>query len=458
MGEAARGNRQGSLSCSSYICQWKSVRLVYEVPFKMYPITMGSALFYAYGVIMENKRKIWPYVLCSAVTALAVSAAILIGTRIVLGDTLWLRPSAPAKSESEEDTDYLRKVQEVVALLDEKYVDELDKEALGDYLAEAAIAATGDRWSYYISADNFAAYMEQNNNAYVGIGVTIQMQDESDDGFTIVSVTHNSPAERAGLQNGDVILAVEGENAIALGMDEARNRVRGAEGTKVELTLRRGDTQFDVSVERATIEIKVVSYELLDDGIGYIKINNFDTNCSRDAIAAIEALQTEGATSLIFDLRFNPGGMKNELVRLLDYLLPEGPLFHSVNYLGKEDVDYSDEDYLNLPMAVLVNEDSYSAAEFFAAALQEYEAGVVVGTQTCGKGNYQQTFQLSDGSAVAVSTGHYQTPNGVNLAGSGVTPDIVVEVDEETYLNLYYEKVEKKEDLQLQAAITALTE
>lgn len=224
------------------------------------------------------------------------------------------------------------------------------------------------------------------------------------------------------------------------------------------MTLRRGDTQFDVSVERATIEIKVVSYELLDDGIGYIKINNFDTNCSRDAIAAIEALQTEGATSLIFDLRFNPGGMKNELVRLLDYLLPEGPLFHSVNYLGKEDVDYSDEDYLNLPMAVLVNEDSYSAAEFFAAALQEYEAGVVVGTQTCGKGNYQQTFQLSDGSAVAVSTGHYQTPNGVNLAGSGVTPDIVVEVDEETYLNLYYEKVEKKEDLQLQAAITALTE
>ena len=204
--------------------------------------------------------------------------------------------------------------------------------------------------------------------------------------------------------------------------------------------------------------MEVVSYELLENAIGYIKINNFDSNCARDTLVAIDALREQGAQSLIFDLRFNPGGMKDELLKVLDYLLPEGPLFTSVDYLGNEYTDYSDENSLDMPMAVLVNGDSYSAAEFFAAALQEYNAATVVGTQTCGKGNYQQTFRLSDGSAVAVSTGHYKTPNGVQLTDVGVTPDIVVEVDEETYLNLYYEKVEKAEDAQLQAAISALAQ
>ena len=271
-------------------------------------------------------------------------------------------------------------------------------------------------------------------------------------------MTHNSPAEKAGLLPGDVITAVEGSSALELGMEETKNRVRGEEETDVTLTILRGGEQKDVTITRATIEVEVVSYELLENAIGYIKINNFDSNCARDTLAAIDALREQGAQSLIFDLRFNPGGMKDELLKVLDYLLPEGPLFTSVDYLGNEYTDYSDENSLDMPMAVLVNGDSYSAAEFFAAALQEYNAATVVGTQTCGKGNYQQTFRLSDGSAVAVSTGHYKTPNGVQLTDVGVTPDIVVEVDEETYLNLYYEKVEKAEDAQLQAAISALAQ
>ena len=158
----------------------------------------------------------------------------------------------------------------------------------------------------------------------------------------------------------------------------------------------------------------------------------------------------------MFDLRFNPGGMKTELLTVLDYLLPEGPLFTSVDYLGNETTDYSDANYLDMPMAVIVNDDSYSAAEFFASALQEYGAATIVGTKTCGKGNYQQTFQLSDGSAVAVSTGHYKTPHGVTLTDVGVTPDIVVEVDDETYQNLYLGLVDAAADTQLQAAISAL--
>lgn len=357
---------------------------------------------------------------------------------------------------TDKETDYEAKLAELIALLDEVYVDGYDTEKLGDLLAEAAVAATGDRWSYYISAEEYDSYLEQSNNAYVGIGVTIQHVNEDDPGFTIVSVTHNSPAEAAGVQNGDMIVAVEGERVDPSDMTAAQQKVRGEAGTDVTLTFRRDGAEFDLTITRAEIETEVVVYELLDSGDGYIKINNFDAHSARDAIVAIEDLRAQGATSLIFDLRFNPGGHKNELVDLLDYLLPEGALFRSVDYLGNESVDYSDDDCLEMPMAVIVNEDSYSAAEFFAAALQEYDWAEIVGTQTVGKANYQQTFRLSDGSAVAVSTGHYQTPNGVTLADVGVTPDVIVEVDDETYLNLYYEKVEKADDAQLQAAISAL--
>ena len=359
-------------------------------------------------------------------------------------------------AETEENADYQKKLDEILNILNTYYVDDYSTEDLGDYLAEAAIASTGDRWSYYISADEYSAYLESNANAYVGIGVTIQLVQETDPGFTIVSVTHESPAEEAGLQNGDMIVGVEGQNAAELGMTGTQQLVRGEEGTDVTITVERNGQRFDVTITRRIIEVDVVVYELLESGEGYIKINNFDTHCARDTIAAIEDLRGQGATALIFDLRFNPGGMKDELVKVLDYLLPEGPLFRSVNYKGEEEVDYSDEDCLDMPMAVIINGDSYSAAEFFAAALQEYEAAVIVGTQTCGKANYQQTFRLSDGSAIAISTGHYQTPNGVTLDGIGVTPDIIVEVDEETYFDLYYEKVEKADDAQLQAAISAL--
>lgn len=363
----------------------------------------------------------------------------------------------PEPAESTENAEYIAKLEEIVKLLDEVYIDGYDTEDLGDYLAEAAVAATGDRWSYYISAEDMAAYEEDKNNAYVGIGVTVVL-NEGDEGITITDVTPDGPADLAGLKIGDLIVAVEGEATAELGMDETKNRIRGEEGTEVTLTIRRDGAEQDVTITRATIAVQVVEYELLEDGVGYIKIANFNENCARDSIAAIEALMGQGAAGLVFDVRYNPGGYKSELVTLLDYILPEGPLFRAVDYTGAEDVDYSDADCIDIPMAVLINGDSYSAAEFFAVALQEYGVATVVGTQTTGKANFQNTFVLSDGSAVAVSVGHYQTPNGVTLEGIGVTPDEIVEVDEETYYAIYYGEVEKTEDVQLQAAISALAE
>lgn len=406
---------------------------------------------------MEKNRKVWPYFLCAGVTAVVVFVSTVLGCMAGFR-VREQRNAQPNPSDDAQTPAYLSKIEELVSLLDEKYVDGLDMKQLDDALSNAAVAATGDRWSYYISAEDFASYLESNANAYVGIGVTIQKPEDETTakGFAIKSVTPNSPAEEAGLRAGDVITAVEGESTVALGMTETKNRVRGEAGTEVTLTILRGEESFDVAVMREKIEVEVVASRLMDNGVGYIKINNFDSNCARDTIAAIESLREQGAQSLVFDLRFNPGGMKTELLTVLDYLLPEGPLFTSVDYLGNESTDYSDADYLDMPMAVIVNDDSYSAAEFFAAALQEYGAATIVGTKTCGKGNYQQTFQLSDGSAVAVSTGHYKTPHGVTLTDVGVTPDIVVEVDDETYQNLYLGLVDAAADTQLQAAISAL--
>lgn len=360
------------------------------------------------------------------------------------------------EADTAAQEDYHEKLDEIVALLNEVYVDGYDTDKLGDYLAQAAVAATGDRWSYYVSAEDYDAFVESNENAYVGIGVTVESSDDLTDGVQITKVTPNSPAEEAGIEADDRIYAVEGETVESLGLDEAKNRIRGEEGTEVTLTILRGEKKFDVTVKRASVEVEVVKYSMLDDSIGYIKINNFEANSADRTIEAIDALRGQGAKALVFDLRFNPGGRKDELVRVLDELLPEGPLFRSVDYKGNESVDYSDADCVELPMAVLVNGDSYSAAEFFAAALQEYDWATVVGTKTCGKANYQQTFRLSDGSAVAVSTGHYQTPHGVTLANVGVTPDEIVEVDNKTYLELYKEAVAVKDDAQLQAAIKAV--
>lgn len=335
------------------------------------------------------------------------------------------------------------------------FIGDADQEKLEDAAADAMVSATGDRWSYYIPASQFQTYLEQSRNAYVGVGITIQ-KAESGEGFEIISVTAGGPAEEAGLLPQDVITAIDGTSCQGMETTDARNLVRGEAGTKVQFTIqRKGQTQ-NVTVERRNLDTPVATYEMLENGYGYIKIENFESKCAKETIAAIDDLVAQGAKGLIFDVRFNPGGYKDELVKVLDHLLPEGVLFQSVDYKGNESQDTSDAACVKLPMAVLVNGDSYSAAEFFAAALQEYDWATVVGQQTCGKGYFQNTFPLTDGSAVALSVGKYYTPQGRSLIDIGVTPDVPVEVDEDTYRQIYAGTLDREADLQLQAAISAL--
>lgn len=349
------------------------------------------------------------------------------------------------------------KMQKIEQLLANYYIDDYDlaklEAAAADGAAAAMIEATGDRWSYYISAEDMQAYEEQMNNTYVGIGVTIQQVDA---GMEVMSVTEGGPAEEAGVQVGDICVEVEGKATKDLGLDATQELVRGEAGTKVNMRFSRNGQEFDLQVERRAIVTAVAELEMLENSIALITIHNFDMHCAEQTLACIESAIDQGAGALLFDVRFNGGGLKDEMVLILDELLPEGDVFRSIDYRGVEEVDTSDADCIKMPMAVLVNEDSYSAAEFFAAALQEYGVAKVIGTQTSGKGNFQYTLDLGDGSAVALSVGKYYTPKGVSLSDVGITPDVLQELNYEDYVALYYGNLAHADDEQLQAALEAL--
>ena len=380
------------------------------------------------------KKKVWMLISYALVSALSVA--------MTLGVVFW-------------QTGGESKLEQLQRVIDKYYIGEADPMALEDAAAAAMVKATGDRWSYYIPASEYAAYQENSENAYVGIGITITLAQDGS-GLQVMEVNPGSSAEEAGLQVDDVITAIEGQSAADMTTTEARNLVRGKEATPVELTLRRQEQTLTVSVIRRKVEVQVAVGTLLEGNVGLVAIENFDDRCASESVAAIEALLEQGADKLIFDVRNNPGGYAHELVELLDYLLPEGDLFRTVDYAGRESVDTSDAACLDLPMVVLVNGDSYSAAEFFAVALQEYGAATVVGEKTTGKGHFQSTLRLNDGSAVALSMGKYFTPKGISLEGVGITPDVEIIVDQETADAIYYGQLPPEEDPQIQAALEVL--
>ena len=346
------------------------------------------------------------------------------------------------------------KLEQLEDLILTRFIGEAEAEALEDAAADAMVAATKDRWSYYIPASEMESYREQMENAYVGVGITIQLEEGT--GYRIVEVTKGGPAEEAGLEPGDFLVKAGDTDLRELDVNEVRDLVKGEEGTFVSLTVLRQEEALTFRVERRTVKTIVAEGEMLPGNVGLVTIKNFDSRCAEETIAVMEDLIAQGAEKLIFDVRNNPGGYAEELIEVLDYLLPEGEVFHTLDYTGKENVDYSDEKHLDLPMAVLVNSESYSAAEFFAAALKEYEAAVVVGEQTCGKGYFQTTIHLNDGSAVALSIGKYFTPKGENLQDIGITPDKVVQVDDDTFWEIYYGTLPKEADPQIQAAVELL--
>lgn len=350
------------------------------------------------------------------------------------------------------------KLTQLEKLIKAYYIDEdqLDYDALEDVAASAMIDALPDGWSYYISADQYAAYESNRANSFVGVGITVQAREDGK-GLDIVEITAGGGAQKAGLQPGDVLVKVDGQSLEGKQVTDASAMIQGEEGTFVELEVLRGTEIMKFSVERTLIRVQVATYRMLEGDIGYIYIANFHERCAEETIAAVKDLQSQGAKALIFDVRGNGGGYKNEMVKVLDFLLPEGTLFRSVDYKGKEEIDKSDASCVDMPMAVLIDAESYSAAEFFAAALEEYGWAVTVGAPTVGKGHFQVTLRLPDGSAVALSVGKYYTPRGVSLSeAGGLTPKVTAELSQEAAMKLYSGMLPYEEDPQLQAAVAAL--
>jgi len=348
------------------------------------------------------------------------------------------------------------KLTELENVIKNNFVGQADMEQARDAAAEAMVDALGDRWSYYISAEDYAAYQDNKDNSYVGVGITIIKREDAA-GFDITEVTPGGSAYEQGVLPGDILIAVDGQPVAEKTTTDIRTIVRGEEGTNVSVTVLRNEEELEFTLQRKRIQLAVARGQMLDGGIGLVRIENFNTNCASETIAAVKDLLEQGATKLIFDVRKNPGGYLKEMTKVLDYLLPEGVLFRQEDNTGKASQIDSDKDCLEVPVAVLVNGDSYSAAEFFAAALREYDWAIVVGQQTVGKGYYQYTIDLYDGSAVNLSCGKYFTPKGVNLTEvGGLTPDAEVEVDKQTAAQIASQTISVTEDPQIQAAIEAL--
>ena len=350
------------------------------------------------------------------------------------------------------------KVAQLETLIKSFYVDRagLDYDALEDAAAAAMVDALPDGWSYYISAEAYESYSNSQANTFVGVGITIRVNETG--AVEIMKVSPGGGAEKAGILPGDLLTGAAGQPLSGMTTSQIAALIQGREGTSVELEVLRDGKTMAFTVQRSKFRVQAVTSAMLADGIGYIRIENFHEHSAEEAIAGVEQLREQGAMALIFDVRGNGGGYKDELVKLLDHLLPEGDLFKSVFYNGKTELDKSGASCVEMPMAVLMDGNSYSAAEFFPAALEEYNWAVTVGEPTVGKGHFQQTIRLPDGSAVALSTGKYYTPNGVNLSETGgLTPNVPVEMDEDTRAKLYSGILPYEEDPQLRAAIDALT-
>ena len=306
------------------------------------------------------------------------------------------------------------------------------------------VSGLGDRWSYYITPENYQSLMDRRANRYVGIGVTVDYSDTR--GLLVRSVTEGSPAAQAGITAGELITAVDGQSLDGDARYEGIDLIGGQEGETQALTILGTDgSRREVTLTLRYIPVPVVTGELLDNG-------------NQDLQETVNDLTAQGARALLFDLRNDGGGYLDELTKMLDFLLPEGDVFRQDPRWGFSSVSRSDEDQIDLPFGVLVNTETYSAAELFAAQLRESRGAPIVGEVTSGKGYSQQTFRLLNGGALGISTARYSTGSGVSLIGVGITPDIILSLSEEQAARLSAGTLEPEDDPQLQALMERMEE
>lgn len=337
-------------------------------------------------------------------------------------------------------------------LIDENYIGETDEEALEEGIYKGYIQGLEDPYSVYYDEEETKDLYETTEGEYSGIGAVLSQNMDSGV-ITLVQIYEDSPADKAGLKDNDILTKVGDMEVTGMDLSEVVTYIKGEKGTDVDLTVLRGEEAEEITVTatRDTVEAQTVEYEMLEDQIGYLSVTEFDSVTYDQYKEALDALTQQGMEGLVVDLRNNPGGNLNTVCDMLDLVLPEGIIVYTEDKDGNRETATSDDEHqIDVPMAVLVNGNSASASEIYAGAIQDYGIGTIVGTQTYGKGVVQQIFDLGDGTSVKLTIAEYYTPNGRNIDGEGITPDVEVEYEAD--------ESDPEADNQLEEAVDVLKE
>lgn len=349
------------------------------------------------------------------------------------------------------------KVNQIFSILDKYYVDCYDKENAQDYMYYGLLNSLGDPYTSYMDRKTFSSFMQQTEGTYVGIGTVISI-DKSDNSLVIVSPYENSPAAKAGILPGDKILSVDNLIASKENYEEVINKLKGNKGTSAKIKIMRPSINktLEINVVREKIDIPTVAHKIFNNNIGYLRITNFDKNTYDQFISAYSQISRKKLKGLIIDLRNNPGGLLDSVVKIADELVPKDCIVYTEDKKGNKKYIYSDDKYIKLPLVVLVNGNSASASEVLSGAVKDLKRGVLVGTKTFGKGLVQNLFPLKDGSAIKVTIAKYYTPAGICINGKGIEPDYKIELPDD--FNAMISVLSFDKDLQLQKAIEVLSE
>ena len=395
---------------------------------------------------MEQRKSFFRGALTGALT---MSVIFLIVFALGLGKTEGKTESKEKELVSQETQKKMKSIDE---LIEQAYLynDDIDKAELQKWLIKGYVQGLGDPYSVYYDEAETQSLMESTSGEFGGIGVVIQ-QDIDTMVMTFTNVYAESPGEKAGLKDGDILYKVDGEDVTGQELDTVVSKIRGQKGTKVEITVYRKNTleEYSCTVTRDIIEVTTVAYEMKEDNIGYIIVSGFEQVTYKQFEEAIKDLNEQGMEKMIVDLRDNPGGNLSTVCEMLDLILPEGTIVYTEDKNNVREVITSDDKkQMQIPMAVLINGNSASASEIFAGAIQDYEMGTLVGTTTYGKGIVQNIYSLGDGTSLKLTTSEYFTPNGRNIHGIGIKPDIEVKYE--------YDAEKPTADNQLQAAMKHL--
>lgn len=388
----------------------------------------------------ENKNSKKEY-LKGFITGLAVSVVFivmfLLGWNIKINSLMSEYNISTSSNNDKQDITFnskmfRRKISKINKYIKSMYLEDVSEDDLVDGAFKGIMYSLGDPYSEYYTSEEYNSVMESTNGEYNGIGVVVSKTEETE-GLLVRKVYDNTPAMTAGIQENDVILKIDGKDVTNADINVAVGYIKGEDGTTVDITVRRADEEMDMQVKRSTIERPTVTSKMLDNSVGYIKLEEFDGVSTAQFSSAINGLKDKEMKKLIIDIRDNPGGRLDVVCDILDLFVEKDKLLvytKDKNNKGDEEYTRYDASVKDIPICILVNKNSASASEVFSGVMQDYELADIVGNQTFGKGIVQKIIDMGDGSAIKLTVSKYYLPNGENIHGEGITPDYIVDLPE----------------------------